>query len=406
MNIRMAMLVLALLALRAPCADDDYPLFAFDGFGTLGVAHSTEEYADFRASLAQPDGAGYSHEWSPDLDSRLGLQLSARFSERLSGIVQVISEHNADGSYDPKVEWANLKYQFTPRLSVRAGRIVLPTFLVSDHRRVAYANPWVRPPAEVYGLVGITSSDGIDVSYRIDAPAATTTLLAFHGNRDFEVPFGDAWRAEDIFGLVASVEFGPALLRAGYQSGSIRSPLVSDFFDRYRVFGPDGSRIADTYDIRDKDIDTWTFGGRYEPDAGFVMGEWVRSESDSFLGRNTGWYLSAGRRFDSLTPYVTYARRTKASINESGLKVSEYPPEMQPDALFLNFVLELLVNANSYETAGIGARWDFRPGVSLKLQFDHVRLDEGSYGDLFVRDPAFEPGGSLNVISANIDFVF
>jgi len=66
-----------------------------------------------------------------------------------------------------RVEWANLIYALSPDASVRIGRIVLPTFMVADSRKVGYANPWVRPPVEVYGLVPITQSDGLDASYRV-----------------------------------------------------------------------------------------------------------------------------------------------------------------------------------------------------------------------------------------------
>ena len=121
-------------------------IFSFSGFGTVGLAHSSEKRADFIANDLQLRGAGRNGKWSAEVDSRIGVQLDAKFNSQLSAVLQVTSEQRYDGSYKPELEWANIKYQITPDLSVRAGRIVLPTFLLSDSRKVGYASPWVRPP--------------------------------------------------------------------------------------------------------------------------------------------------------------------------------------------------------------------------------------------------------------------
>ncbi len=115
----------------------------------------------------KPNGAGHSHTWSADVDSLIAGQVNANLTPQLSAVLQVIAEQNYDNSYRPHVEWANIKYQVTPEFSVRAGRTLLPTFLFSDTRKVAYAYPWVRPPLEVYRQEPITASDGVDASYQI-----------------------------------------------------------------------------------------------------------------------------------------------------------------------------------------------------------------------------------------------
>src|ERR1700684_422544 len=103
--------------------DSGSSVFSFSGFGTVGETHSSEDKADFTASIFQPNGAGHTRIWSPEVDSLIGGQLSA--------VVQVIAQQNYDGTYRPHVEWANVKYQFTPDLSARIGRVELPTFLFS-----------------------------------------------------------------------------------------------------------------------------------------------------------------------------------------------------------------------------------------------------------------------------------
>jgi hypothetical protein len=114
----------------------EFPNFSFNGFGTFGVVRSDEDQADFASGLFVPDGAGYTREWSPEVDSVLGLQLTADLTPRFTGILQVISEQRYDGTYTPTVEWANLTFDITPDLSIRGGRMVQQTFMVSEYRKV------------------------------------------------------------------------------------------------------------------------------------------------------------------------------------------------------------------------------------------------------------------------------
>jgi hypothetical protein len=58
-------------------------MFSFSGFGTLGAVHSSEDHADF-TSVLKPNGAGYTHRWSTDVDSRIAGQINARFTSQLS----------------------------------------------------------------------------------------------------------------------------------------------------------------------------------------------------------------------------------------------------------------------------------------------------------------------------------
>ena len=131
----------------ARAADDDTgPSWTFGGFGTVGVSHSSTREADYTSSSFKSYGAGHTRSWSFDVDSRLGAQLSVNMDKQWSAVVQVISEQNLENNYRPSVEWAYVKYQATPDLSLRVGRIALPLFLAADYRKAAYAYPWARTP--------------------------------------------------------------------------------------------------------------------------------------------------------------------------------------------------------------------------------------------------------------------
>ena len=59
---------------------------------------------------------------------------------------------------------------------------------MTDSRKIGYANPWVRPPVEVYRLVPVTSNDGVDVSYRLRVRSATNTFQVTAGRSDSRFP--------------------------------------------------------------------------------------------------------------------------------------------------------------------------------------------------------------------------
>src|SRR5689334_2583794 len=117
-------------------ADTDTSMFVFNGFGTVGMVRSSDNEADFTPNAYQPKGPGYTSRWSATPDSKLGAQLTANFTDAFSATLQLVSQYQYDATFTPYVEWFNLKYQITPDLSIRAGRIALPTYLYSDSLNV------------------------------------------------------------------------------------------------------------------------------------------------------------------------------------------------------------------------------------------------------------------------------
>jgi hypothetical protein len=396
--------------LRAGAAgsDADPSMFSFNAFGTLGVVHSSEDNADFTSSTFKPNGAGYSHEWSADVDSGVGAQLTANITSRLSAVLQLIAEQNYANSYRPEVEWANIKYQFTPDVSVRIGRIELPLFLVADTRKVGYANPWVRPPGEVYNVVPITNNDGVDVSYRMHMGDVTSTLGAAYG-RTYHVnfPAGSSVDVRDLHGLFSKTEYGAALFNLSYVAAHINLDPVNPLLEDFRQFGPMGDAIADRFDLEDKLATIVSAGVSYDPGKWFATGEWTEFDSRSFLGVNTGWYVSGGYRIAKFTPYLTYSALTVSSTSAAGLDAAALPANQVGTALALNAGLnQLLATRPIQRTISAGARWDFAKSFDFKLQFDHTRLGHGSAGTLINVQPGFQTGGTVNLCSAAIDFVF
>lgn len=389
-------------------AQADTPSLSLNGFGTLGMVYSDEDQADFVSSIFAPRGAGHSSDWSAEVDSRLGLQLTADFSPRLSGVVQAVSEQRYDGTYTPVIEWANVKFDVTPDFSLRAGRVVLPTFMNAEYRKVGYALPWVRPPQEVYNSIPVSNIDGIDVSYRFRFGEVVNTLRATYGQTNAKFPYRDmngdltSGDSESREGLTIgnSLEWGDLRLFAAYSQSRLTIEEFSPFFDIYRLYGPRGEAIADRYDVDDKRFEVMSLGASFDRGDWFVMGEWTQTESRTFMADSRGWYVTGGYRVGAFTPYVTYARhRIHSSTSSPGLS--------QPGTEALDALLNSFLSHQPKQTSlSLGARWDVALNLALKAQFDHIDLEPGSPGYLVNSQPGFEPGGSVNLFSLALDFVF
>jgi hypothetical protein len=413
-TVRIVAVALVTMTLWHPaCADVQGPdgsIFSFDGFGTAGVVHSSQDKADFTATDFEPNGAGYSRSWSASVDSLIGGQVSATLGPRLSAVVQLIAQQNYDNSYWPHIEWANVKYLFTPDVSIRVGQFVMPTFLESDSREVGYSHPWVRPPTEIYSLNPITNLDGLDASYRLHLGGVTNMLQADYGrNLAFKAAAGSTFDARYAWGIFDNAEYGAGLIRVSYLSSKItlNTAAADALFDAFRQFGPQGAGIANRYEIVDKSATILTVAASYDPGQWFAMGEWVAFRSDSFFVASNAWYVSGGGRAGPFTPYLTYAKVTQRSSYSAGLNVAALPAYLAPAAAALNADLNLALNSRPDQyTVSIGVRWDFMKNFDLKLQLDRINLGAGSAGTLINVQPGFPLGSTIFLFSSVVDFVF
>jgi hypothetical protein len=399
-----------LAALAAPAQAQQLTL---SGYGTAGAAHSDNGEADYLADAFKPNGPGHTRSTSWDVDTRLGVQAAAQLTPTLSAVVQVLSEQDYGNSYRPSVEWANVKWQATPDLAIRAGRVVLPVFMVTDSRRVGYANPWVRPPVEMYSLVPVTRSDGIDAIWRAPLGGATNTMQVLYGRSDAKFPDASGFEAgkvdaRDLFTINDTLELGFLSVRAIYGQGRITIEAFEPYFDALRMFGPPGAALAEKYHVNDRKVEFVGIGASYDPGSWFLMGEAARFDTHSIIGAKKAWYVSGGYRIGKFTPYLTYARiRAASPTSDPGLPVAALPPQVQPGAALLNALLDQQLNILPRQrTASVGVRWDVMKNVAVKAQYDQVDLDAGSTGTFGNIQPGFQPGGTVRILSATVDFVF
>lgn len=402
------MFFLCCLTLSAAArAQPDNGLWSFNGYGTLGAAHSSERRADYIPNLFNSEGPGRSYRWDPLLDSRVAVQASVAPSDRLYGVVQVVVEKRFDGKFKPKVEWANLQYTVNPSFSVHAGRIALGTYLVSDHRKVGYSLPWLRPPVEVYQPLPITNSDGVDFTYQRDLGNSIYSVTAHYGSNKME-EFVGLLEATNIWGFMTNLERGPLTLHASYASAKLTyGPRFQDMWNGFSAFGPTGVTVARRYDATGKWSPFVAAGIRYDPGDWFVMAEWGKGDVGSDFDNRSGWYISGGYRIGAVSPYLTFARAAGGHRSVTGLNAADFPAALAPAVSSLNSgLLEMQQSyAARQQTVSLGARWDVLPSVIAKLQIDRIKTRNESIGTFNNMAPGYRPRGA-DVVSLTVDFVF
>lgn len=373
-------------------ADDGNPTFKLRGFGTLAVVHTNQDQTDYRNGLKQPTGAGYSHDWDPGVDSRLGLQGDLALTDKLAAVVQLVSERQYDKTFAPSVEWANVKYNITPDLSIRGGRMALPVFMLSDSRKVGYTYPWVRTPVETYFQVAFTSLNGGDLMYRANFGDASASIQTYYGSAKDKIPSSlgiNETKAKNTAGVNGTFEYGALSFRAGY----VRTKLdyvgdtLNQLFNGYRSLNTNATALAagatriaagaaaaaaapttpaglvpalqatassaqaaaasagamassaqgviDDLEAKDKDATFSGIGATYDPGNWFVQGEFTQRKTKSFVADTTGWYLSGGMRIGKFTPFATYSRlKTDSEIHVSGASaatsITQLPVSVPP----------------------------------------------------------------------------
>lgn len=361
-----ALLAMPLYAACACAAEPDERAFELDGFGTLGIVHSDYTHADFVTySYFHPKGVGYSRSWSADQDTRLGLQLSATFAGKFSAVVQAVSQQRYDNTFRPSLEWANIKYAITPELSIRAGRVLLPTFLTSDTANVNYVNEWVRTPAEVLIQLPVTTSDGVDVTYHFNVGPASNRLQLLYGGNESQAPNDTVYKNTGIRAIIDTIEYGPLTVHVGYQR-------------MHYSFAANGAT-----EVPKAAFEAVELGVLYDPGRWYLTAEQFNAR-DQFMGNTQAWYVGAGYRFGSVTAYLVSAQIRQTSIGDMAL-----------------------APVFDQKTSSAGLRWDFLKNFAAKLQYDRIVVGSAIIPTSFVRlQPGLRIGDRAGVLSATLDFVW
>jgi hypothetical protein len=365
--------------------------FLLKGFGTLGVARSDNSSAEYVRDLSQPHGL--TKNWSSKIDSVLGVQASLKLGTQTEGVVQLISRYRYDGSYKPEISWLFLRHDFTPDFQVRLGRMGTEFYMLADSRLVGYSNVNIRPAPDFYGPLVFSYFDGFDANWSSSLGDGLLRAKVFAGISPESTPFIDpmTWdlKGSRLMGGHLDYFLGPWQFRIASAAVKLASDLPFDAF-----FNLPLNTFVPELNTKNTNARFDSLGVVYDkgPLHIHAMLGRIKYESEAYEDSRSGFVLGS-YRVGQITPYLGYSA-TKSSESS----ITSIGP-------FTGLAQTLTAYTHSDQhTFTLGARWDFYQNVALKLQLDAIR---GKPNSVFpFRGQAIQWDGSMNVVSAALDFAF
>jgi hypothetical protein len=394
------------LAISNAWADDtaSSPTVQISGFGTAAMTWANTDDAQY-TRYNQASGAGKNGRTG--VDSNLGLQANVGVNEWLSGTVQGLVRKDGQDDYGAELAWAFAKAKISDNFSVRAGRMGIPAFMISDYRNVGYANNFLRPPNELYSQMSFSYIDGADATYQRAVGDTNYTVQFAVGSSTQIAPVNTSTqahlKAKGMTALNLVAEHGPLTLRFGRVDAKIS---LSDFSSLNTLLGglrtasaavPSLSALADAIEVKDKKASFTSVGAGLDWNNVVAQAEYAKRKTDSYLFDSTSWYVMGGYRIGKFLPYYIHA-----DLKNDGSVTNTVPAVAALSTLSAG--VNSLTKGASQSTDTIGMRWDFAKSAALKVQIDRVKPKNGN-GLLTNVQPGFD-GGPVTVGAAAIDFVF
>ena len=396
--------------------------FRMSGFGTIAAVRTSTNDAGFNYK-GQGGGAGTTPILDPD--SKLAVQGSYKITPTISVTSQVMTKYDSEAQYLPKVDWMFAKWQATPQLYIRAGRIGSPFFMISDFRDVGYANTFARPPLDVYSQVPISQFEGGDLTYQWNLGSSNLTGSVWYGDSDtrFALKKYDSGyppnavtgknvtesiglNVSKIRGINFMWDFDNGLsLRVGHAQGNLTldSSAANALIATTALLAPSFS--TSTYDTFTTDKAKATFSGIgavYDSGDFVISGEFTKRRTKSYISDTTGYYLIGGYRIAKFTPYVGFSKlkTDRGSSNPFAVLSTSNPLRQGAEDI-------LSTQKNDNRTTTLGVRWDVSSGLALKAQWDRMSKPADSAGISF--DPTsafFNEKRKVGAMTLAVDFVF
>lgn len=358
----------------------------FNGFLTIGASKSDTSVDSQDGTITENIGF--------EQDSRVGIQVSADINPRMNITAQLIGQGRKK-SYDAKFDWGYVSYAVNDKVTVRAGKLKLPTFLISDYYEVGYAYPWVRPPQEVYTSNPITALSGVDMLYRTTIGKSDLLFQPYFGTSrgeealipqealgmydvmfDPDVAGTDTavyteFSAENFIGFNASLGTEAFSVRAGYLETDVS---VSDF------------------NVSDEDVIFASVGLTADWNNYVVYSEYfereIKGAANSAFPNQKGWYATFGYRMNKFLPHITYARLEDHN-NPTNVAECGGAGYMCGTPL-------------KQESVTLGLRYELDTASALKFEIQNIDPGTGTRG-LFMNNTV---GSNVNVFNIALDVVF
>ena len=399
---------LCLLTATASAQEAAVSNWSFSGYGTLGYVRDSRADLGFTRDIGQEPGSRHGGSFAPD--SRLGLQAAYRFNPQTEAVVQWVLRDKPDRTLANSVEWAYLAYRPTPDWQLRAGRVGIDVFMLSDYRSLGYAQTTVRPNVDFYGFMPIVALDGADLAYSFEGGGARWQIKTQFGQSSAAVPeVNYHFTARNFRDVTLTSEIGAWRLKAGYAQmqvaddipmGALTPGLAGVSALGLARISAEAAQLRNELLFKGARVTYAAMGASYDDGVWLLQGELARlSSSRDVSVQGDAAYVLAGRRFGTWLPYAGLSGFSPAKgIARTQTNWGAMTP-LQSQAL-----LALNSSRIDQRTTTLGVRWDFHSQAALKLQWDRVRIND--YGYALWTHGMFNTVRRAQIVSATVDWMF
>ncbi|MCB1928817.1 MAG: hypothetical protein KDH17_12380 [Rhodocyclaceae bacterium] len=392
-----AVLALAIVASEASADTGEWRI---SGFGTLGMVRPTEGDASLLRNginTSGRDGVDFG------ADSVIGLQAGRSLASGIDVTAQMVVREDQNGNVEPRLAWAFVRFTPLADLEFRIGRMRAPFFMFSESLWINYANTWVRPPTEVYGLNPFSDLDGADMMWHSRIGGYDLELRPYIGRSSLERRVRRA-TLKRIVGMNLSVYRDDYSFFLAHAESPFSLPWSDPIFIAVDAALRASPFFAAASDLSGSDgyarFDS--IGMQWDNGEYLASAEYARRAVNRYIPSAHGWQLTLGRRVGTFTAYGVLARQTEDEPASSA-DLSSVPP--------LQSALDLFnaTRNTAQKSATVGARWDFHRNAALKLEFTHAKVADDSLGSFFPVDGSgtiLFSGRRINLFSASVDVSF
>lgn len=411
-----------------------------NGFAQVGVAATGNTDNDDYGLDVQSNRTAIYNDPSFEGQTLFAVQASLTVSEKAEAVTQIVARGSED--FRAEMAWAYLRYHLNDNLTVRVGRLRTPFFALSEYLEVGYAQPWARPPIEVYGN-NISNYNGIDFEYKKRIGEVSSSFRLYTGSKD-SVVAGYQVKLNNILGGRFELLYRNFNFFVGYGEADIKVTPAGQpdpiFEANNLAAGINEAALGITLTpFEDNSVSRNNAKGSFGSlGLGYDNGVWnlsteLRSQTiDGILQDDQAHYISIARRFGDWTPYIIYSRYYTDDDYErdnANLKLDQWKGQLQSivptlqtnassdpvAAATLRSVGQALegietirhgANTTGEQTSyGLGVRWDFIRNMALKFEYLQVRDNENS-PNISTRNGALEEGEELDAYTLVFNAVF
>ena len=303
--------------------------------------------------------------------SKIGGQVSLLYDD-YTFTAQGLARRN-HSEYDAELTWFNAKYDFNENISMKIGRIQTTTLLNSDSIDIDYVHLWSKPPDDVYRILGISTFDGIELSYKnyFDEYDYNIVFTPYaQAEKDLNDSADTQTKAiiDNAMNLKFNLENGPYTFQGSYTKSDVDLPYADAQLIGLQkaLSGAPFYNDMSRFSYVDKVIKVWTVGLKYD-DGDFIFNsEYARMDTTSLLPSMTTYFALVGYRYNKYTPFFMYARNKadKAHFDTSNISGPDELKKALDDVLYST--------DTSQKTLSVGLRYDVKPGIAVTAQVDKM----------------------------------